>query len=73
MKEYDKNKKFSYLKYWNKNNLYGWALQQKLTENGFEWVENICQFNENYMTFKMVYHFCHNLHDKKEYVGHLLK
>ena len=26
MKVYDKNKELSYYKYWNVNNLYGWAM-----------------------------------------------
>ena len=30
MKDYDKNKELSYLKYWDINNLYGWAMSQKL-------------------------------------------
>ena len=29
-KDYDKNKELSYLKYWDVNNLYGWAMLQKL-------------------------------------------
>ena len=47
MKEYDKNKESSYLKYWDVNNLYGWAMSQKLPVNNFEWIEDTFQFNED--------------------------
>ena len=30
MKDYDKNKESSCLKYWDVNNIYGWAMSQKL-------------------------------------------
>ena len=30
MKDYDKNKESPYLQYWYVNNLYGWAMSQKL-------------------------------------------
>ena len=40
MEDYDKNREFPYLKYWNVNNLYGWAMSQKLPVNGSKWVEN---------------------------------
>ena len=43
----DKNKESSYLKYWDKNNLYDWAMLQKLPVNGFESVEDTSQFNED--------------------------
>ena len=36
LRDYDKNKKLSYLKYWDVNNLYGWAMLQKLPVNNFE-------------------------------------
>ena len=33
MEDYDKNKKLSYLKCWDVNNLYGWTMWQKLPVN----------------------------------------
>ena len=45
MKDYDKNKESSYLKYWHVNNLYGWTMSQKLPVNIFEWIED---FIKNY-------------------------
>ena len=36
MKDYDQNKESSYLKYLDVNNLYGWAMLQKLSVNSFE-------------------------------------
>ena len=49
MKEYDKNKESSYLKYWDVNNLYVWAMLQKLPVNNFEWIEDTFQFNEDFI------------------------
>ena len=49
MKDYDKNKKSSYFKYWEVNNLYGWAISQKLPVNGFKWVEDLSEFNEDFI------------------------
>ena len=43
MKGYDKSKEYLYLKYWNVNNLYAWAMLQKLSVNKFEWVEDTPQ------------------------------
>ena len=46
MKNYDKNIKSSYLMYLDANNLYGWAMSQKLSGNSFEWVEELSKFSE---------------------------
>ena len=46
MKGYDKNKESSYLQYWDVNNLYCWAMSQKLPVNNFEWIKDTSQFNK---------------------------
>ena len=37
MKNYEKNIESSYLMYLDANNLYDWAMSQKLPVNGFKW------------------------------------
>ena len=49
MKNYDKNTESSFLEILNANNLYGWAMFQKLPVNGFKRVENLSEFNENFI------------------------
>ena len=39
MRDYDENKESSHLKYWDVNNLHGWAMSQKLPVNGLNWAE----------------------------------
>ena len=46
MKNYDKDIISSYLMYLDANNLYGWAMYQKLRVNGFKWVKSLSKFNE---------------------------
>ena len=48
MKNYDKDIISSYLMYLDANNLYGWAMSQKLPVNGFKWVEKsrLSRFND---------------------------
>ena len=49
IKYYDKNITSSYLAYLDANNLYGYAMSQKHPVNGFEWVEDLSQFKENFI------------------------
>ena len=53
LKNYDENKESSYIQYLDANNLYGWAMSQKLPVNDFKWINNeineefIKNYNEN--------------------------
>ena len=49
MKKFDKNIESSYLMYLDANNLYGWAMSQKLAVNGFKWKNDISRFNEDFI------------------------
>ena len=49
MKNYNKNTTSSYLAYLDANNLYEWAMSQKRPVNGFEWVEDLSQFKEDFI------------------------
>ena len=48
MKDYDKNKESSYLRYWDANRLYGWAISSKLRANEFEEIDT-SPFNEDFI------------------------
>ena len=46
MKDHNKNIEFSCIKYLDANNLYGWAMSQKLAKTNFKWVEDTSIINE---------------------------
>ena len=47
MKNNDKNKQSSYIQYLDANNLYGWAISQKL--NGFKWINDVTKIDEEFI------------------------
>ena len=49
MKNYDKNEELSYIQYVDANNLYGWAMSEKLPVNNFKWVEDTSRINEEFI------------------------
>ena len=64
MKNYDKNNESSYIEYLDANNLYGWAMSQKLPVNGFKWVKQkkLSKFNEDFI----------KIYDEKSNTGYFL-
>ena len=63
MKNYDKNSESSYIEYLDANNLYGWAMTHKLSTNGSKWVEDLSQFNQDFI----------KKHDENSYIGYFLE
>ena len=49
MKNYNKNKESSYLEYLDANNLYGWAMPQKLPVRNFKWIDDLSIFNKDFI------------------------
>ena len=49
MKYYDKNIESSYREYLDANNLYWWAMSQKLPISGFMWIKFLSEFNESFI------------------------
>ena len=49
IKYHDKNKESSCLKYWDGNDLYGWAISQKLPLNKYEWIEDTFSLNNDFI------------------------
>ena len=49
MKNYNKDKEELFLQCLDPNNLYGWAMSQKLPASGFKWEKNMLKFNEEFI------------------------
>ena len=49
MKDSDKNKESSYIQYWDANNLFGWAISQKLPVNYFKCIKDTSHFSEHFI------------------------
>ena len=49
LKNYDKNKESSYIQYLDANNLYGWAMFQKLPVNDFKWINDVTEIDEKFI------------------------
>ena len=63
MKDYDENKESSYINYWDVNNLYGWAMSQKLPVNNCKRVEETSQLNKDFT----------KIYDEKSEEGYILE
>ena len=49
MKNYDENEESPYIQYLDANNLYGWAMSQKLPVNGLQGVNDASEINEEFV------------------------
>ena len=49
MKNYNKDEEELFLEYLDANNLYGWAMSQKLPVDGFKWKKDMLKFNEEFI------------------------
>ena len=62
MKNYDEDEESLYIQYLDANNLYAWAMSQKLPVNGFKWIKK---------TSKIEQHFIKN-YDEDRNIGYFL-
>ena len=58
MKNYNRNQESSYIQYLEANNLYGWAMLQRLPIGGPEWDEDLLFINEKLLkNIKLIKHY----------------
>ena len=63
MKDFNKNIESSYIQYLGGNNLYGWAMSQKLPVNNFKWVEDTSKIDEEFIKY----------YNENSYKGYILE
>ena len=63
MKNYNKDKEESFIQYLDANNLYGWAMSQKLPVSGFKWKKNMSKFTKEFI----------KNYDEDSYKGYILE
>ena len=49
MKNYNEKEESSYIQYLDANNLYGWAMSQRLPVSGFKWIEDVSRIDEEFI------------------------
>ena len=49
MENYDNNKESPCIRYLDANNLYGWAISQKLPVNAFKWINDVTGIDEEFI------------------------
>ena len=49
IKNYNENEESSYIQYLDANNLYGWAMSQRLPKINFKWVEDTSKIDEDFI------------------------
>ena len=49
MKNYEEKEESSYIQYLDENNLYGWAMLEKLPVGGFKWIKDVSKIEEDFI------------------------
>ena len=49
MKDYNKDEEESFLEYLDASNLYGWAISEPLSVDGFDWIKDLSKIDEDFI------------------------